>query len=140
LSGQAGAIRHGIARALVDADEEQYKVTLKKAGFLTRDSRVKERKKYGLKKGQKGISVLEALIRFFTKMESAVVKKTVTTTSPVETRALGYALASISSRRRCGSFIGYNWVPEKHVSSPAFAEGMRVKARFQSHFYAVAHP
>ncbi|MGI6617337.1 MAG: 30S ribosomal protein S9 [Saccharofermentanales bacterium] len=53
LSGQAGAIRHGIARALVDADEEQYKVTLKKAGFLTRDSRVKERKKYGLKKARK---------------------------------------------------------------------------------------
>lgn len=53
LSGQAGAIRHGIARALVDADAEQYKVTLKKAGFLTRDSRVKERKKYGLKKARK---------------------------------------------------------------------------------------
>lgn len=53
LSGQAGAVRHGIARALVDADEEQYKATLKKAGFLTRDSRVKERKKYGLKKARK---------------------------------------------------------------------------------------
>lgn len=53
LSGQAGAIRHGIARALVDADEEQYKAVLKKAGFLTRDSRVKERKKYGLKKARK---------------------------------------------------------------------------------------
>ncbi|NMA17632.1 MAG: 30S ribosomal protein S9 [Clostridiaceae bacterium] len=53
LSGQAGAVRHGIARALVDADEEQYKATLKKAGFLSRDSRVKERKKYGLKKARK---------------------------------------------------------------------------------------
>ena len=48
LSGQAGAIRHGIARALVAADEN-YKPTLKAAGFLTRDPRMKERKKYGLK-------------------------------------------------------------------------------------------
>ena len=47
ISGQAGAIRHGIARALVEADEETYKATLKEAGFLTRDSRAKERKKYG---------------------------------------------------------------------------------------------
>lgn len=52
LSGQAGAIRHGIARALVKA-EEGLKPELKKAGFLTRDSRVKERKKYGLKKARK---------------------------------------------------------------------------------------
>lgn len=49
LSGQAGAIRHGISRALLKADEEAYKAILKKAGFLTRDSRMKERKKYGLK-------------------------------------------------------------------------------------------
>ena len=48
LSGQAGAIRHGIARALVAADAENRSV-LKKAGFLTRDPRMKERKKYGLK-------------------------------------------------------------------------------------------
>ncbi|MBR2213637.1 MAG: 30S ribosomal protein S9 [Eubacterium sp.] len=47
-TGQAGAIRHGIARALVEADPENRKI-LKKAGFLTRDSRMKERKKYGLK-------------------------------------------------------------------------------------------
>ena len=47
-TGQAGAIRHGISRALVHADAEN-KVALKKAGFLTRDSRMKERKKYGLK-------------------------------------------------------------------------------------------
>ena len=53
LSGQAGAIRHGISRALVKADEENYKALLKKAGFLTRDSRMKERKKYGLKKARK---------------------------------------------------------------------------------------
>lgn len=52
LSGQAGAIRHGIARALVKADEE-FKPALKKAGFLTRDPRMKERKKYGLKKARK---------------------------------------------------------------------------------------
>ena len=51
-TGQAGAIRHGIARALVLADEA-YKAELKKAGFLTRDSRTKERKKYGLKKARK---------------------------------------------------------------------------------------
>ncbi len=48
LSGQAGAIRHGLSRALVKADET-YKPLLKKAGFLTRDPRMKERKKYGLK-------------------------------------------------------------------------------------------
>ena len=53
LSGQAGAIRHGLARALNKADEEAYRAILKKAGFLTRDSRMKERKKYGLKKARK---------------------------------------------------------------------------------------
>ena len=47
-TGQAGAIRHGIARALLQADPE-YRPTLKRAGLLTRDSRMKERKKYGLK-------------------------------------------------------------------------------------------
>ena len=47
-SGQAGAIRHGIARALLKADAE-FRPTLKKAGYLTRDPRMKERKKYGLK-------------------------------------------------------------------------------------------
>lgn len=51
-TGQAGAIRHGIARALIDADEELRPV-LKKEGFLTRDQRMKERKKYGLKKARK---------------------------------------------------------------------------------------
>ena len=48
FSGQAGAIRHGVARALLTADEA-YKPALKKAGLLTRDPRMKERKKYGLK-------------------------------------------------------------------------------------------
>ena len=48
FTGQAGAIRHGIARALLEVDEE-YRVALKTAGFLTRDPRMKERKKYGLK-------------------------------------------------------------------------------------------
>ena len=48
-TGQAGAIRHGIARALVQADEAANRPVLKKEGFLTRDSRMKERKKYGLK-------------------------------------------------------------------------------------------
>ena len=48
FSGQAGAIRHGIARALLQADND-YRPILKKAGFLTRDPRMKERKKYGLK-------------------------------------------------------------------------------------------
>lgn len=47
-TGQAGAIRHGIARALLKADDE-FRPTLKQAGFLTRDPRMKERKKYGLK-------------------------------------------------------------------------------------------
>ena len=46
ISGQAGAVRHGIARALLLADES-YRAILKKAGFLTRDPRMKERKKYG---------------------------------------------------------------------------------------------
>ena len=48
FTGQAGAIRHGIARALLQVDNE-YRPTLKVAGFLTRDPRMKERKKYGLK-------------------------------------------------------------------------------------------
>ncbi len=47
-TGQAGAVRHGIARALLKADAE-YRPTLKSAGYLTRDPRMKERKKYGLK-------------------------------------------------------------------------------------------
>ena len=48
VSGQAGAIRHGVARALLQADPN-FRAALKKAGFLTRDPRMKERKKYGLK-------------------------------------------------------------------------------------------
>ena len=52
FTGQAGAIRHGIARALVELDEAN-KPALKKAGFLTRDPRMKERNKYGLKKARK---------------------------------------------------------------------------------------
>ena len=48
-TGQAGAIRHGISRALLQVDAEEYRPILKKAGFLTRDPRMKERKKYGLK-------------------------------------------------------------------------------------------
>ena len=52
FTGQAGAIRHGIARALVKSDEA-IKTDLKKAGFLTRDPRMKERKKYGLKKARR---------------------------------------------------------------------------------------
>ena len=49
VTGQAGAIRHGIARALLQYDSENLRPILKKAGFLTRDPRMKERKKYGLK-------------------------------------------------------------------------------------------
>ena len=52
LTGQAGAVCHGIARALIKADET-FKPEIKKAGFLTRDARKKERKKYGLKKARK---------------------------------------------------------------------------------------
>lgn len=51
-TGQAGAIRHGLSRALLQASEEN-RAVLKKSGFLTRDSREKERKKYGLKKARK---------------------------------------------------------------------------------------
>ena len=53
VSGQAGALRLGIARALNEIDTEGNRPALKKAGFLTRDARVKERKKYGLKKARK---------------------------------------------------------------------------------------
>jgi small subunit ribosomal protein S9 len=52
IVGQAGAIRHGVARALTSSDET-LKPVLSKAGFLTRDPRVKERKKYGLKRARK---------------------------------------------------------------------------------------
>ncbi len=52
-TGQAGAIRHGISRALLEADTDEYRATLKKAGYLTRDPRMKERKKYGLKKARR---------------------------------------------------------------------------------------
>ena len=53
FTGQAGAIRHGISRALLEANSEEFRPTLKSNGFLTRDSRMKERKKYGLKKARK---------------------------------------------------------------------------------------
>jgi small subunit ribosomal protein S9 len=53
LSGQAGAVRHGISRALNNYDPEVYRAVLKKAGFLTRDSRVVERKKVGLHKARR---------------------------------------------------------------------------------------
>ena len=52
VTGQAGAIRHGIARALLDLDENN-RLALRQAGFLTRDPRMKERKKYGLKRARK---------------------------------------------------------------------------------------
>lgn len=52
LSGQAGAVRHGVARALLEVDQD-YRSTLKERGFLTRDPRMKERKKYGRKKARK---------------------------------------------------------------------------------------
>jgi small subunit ribosomal protein S9 len=52
VSGQAGAVRHGIARALIRADDE-FRPQLRRAGFLTRDPRMKERKKYGLKRARK---------------------------------------------------------------------------------------
>jgi small subunit ribosomal protein S9 len=51
--GQAGAIRHGIARALLSSDPEASRLPLRQAGFLTRDPRMKERKKYGLKRARK---------------------------------------------------------------------------------------
>jgi small subunit ribosomal protein S9 len=51
--GQAGAIRHGIARALLQSDPEGSRLPLRQAGFLTRDPRMKERKKYGLKRARK---------------------------------------------------------------------------------------
>jgi len=51
-TGQAGALRHGISKALLEINSE-YRIILKKEGFLTRDSRIKERKKYGLKKARK---------------------------------------------------------------------------------------
>ena len=53
FTGQAGALRHGISRALCVADKEAFRAPLKAAGFLTRDSRMKERKKYGLKKARR---------------------------------------------------------------------------------------
>ena len=52
FTGQAGAIRHGIARALLEVDEE-YRAVLKAEGYLTRDPRMKERKKYGLKSARR---------------------------------------------------------------------------------------
>ena len=53
FTGQAGALRHGISRALCQADKDAYRAPLKAAGFLTRDPRMKERKKPGLKKARR---------------------------------------------------------------------------------------
>jgi small subunit ribosomal protein S9 len=53
VTGQAGAIKHGIARALLELDPEGHRLPLRQAGLLTRDPRMKERKKYGLKRARK---------------------------------------------------------------------------------------
>jgi small subunit ribosomal protein S9 len=53
VTGQAGAIRHGIARALLEIDPDSHRLPLRQAGLLTRDPRMKERKKYGLKRARK---------------------------------------------------------------------------------------
>jgi len=53
VTGQAGAIRHGIARALLESDPDGHRLPLRQAGLLTRDPRMKERKKYGLKRARK---------------------------------------------------------------------------------------
>ena len=53
VTGQAGAIRHGIARALLELDPDGHRLALRQAGLLTRDPRMKERKKYGLKRASK---------------------------------------------------------------------------------------
>ena len=53
VTGQAGAVKHGIARALLDIDPEGHRLALRQAGLLTRDPRMKERKKYGLKRARK---------------------------------------------------------------------------------------
>jgi small subunit ribosomal protein S9 len=53
VTGQAGAVRHGIARALLEIDPEAHRLALRQAGLLTRDPRMKERKKYGLKRARK---------------------------------------------------------------------------------------
>ena len=61
----AGAIRHGVARALLQYDSENLRSTLKKAGFLTRDPRMKERKKYGLKAARRGSPVQQGANQHF---------------------------------------------------------------------------
>jgi small subunit ribosomal protein S9 len=53
ITGQAGALRHGISRALLQVEDTEYRLVLKSEGFLTRDPRMKERKKYGLKKARR---------------------------------------------------------------------------------------
>ncbi|GHU67914.1 30S ribosomal protein S9 [Clostridia bacterium] len=53
ITGQAGALRHGISRALLQIEDTEYRPVLKNEGFLTRDPRMKERKKYGLKKARR---------------------------------------------------------------------------------------
>jgi len=58
ITGQAGAVRLGISRALLEVDEE-FRKTLRASGFLTRDSRVKERKKYGRKKARRGFQFVK---------------------------------------------------------------------------------
>ena len=82
-TGQAGAIRHGIARALLEADAD-FRPVLKKAGFLTRDPRMKERKKYGLKAARRAPQ--------FSKRESTEYRKR--TTNPENPVFSGFSLYS----------------------------------------------
>ena len=65
VTGQAGAIRHGIARALLQFNSEELRPQLKKAGFLTRDPRMKERKKYGLKAARRAPQFSKRCLAFF---------------------------------------------------------------------------
>ncbi len=65
VTGQAGAIRHGISRALLQFNSEELRPALKKAGFLTRDPRMKERKKYGLKAARRAPQFSNRLLRLY---------------------------------------------------------------------------
>ena len=82
FTGQAGAIRHGISRALLEANSDEFRPTLKSNGFLTRDPRMKERKKYGLKKARKApqfskksSSILKEIIKKLYALNKKILKK-----------------------------------------------------------------
>ena len=100
-TGQAGAIRHGVARALLEADAD-YRPVLKKAGFLTRDPRMKERKKYGLKAARRAPQFSK---RYFIRIIRDIQKRSTQQPRKCNVSGVFLCIAKHTDKAAIGSFI-----------------------------------